>query len=435
MHINRTRQKKKRKSPKRLLHVGKFRRCAACCCALLFGFVYFCQNSFPFGVPVYAEETVTEESIQEKEEQIEQAKEEQEQVQNSISDLESLVEELEALESDLTEYVTELDAQLTEIQGNIDNLNAQIEETQEVIEETQEELEEAEDLQEAQYEDMKERLRFIYEKGDTYYIEILMSASSFGDLLNKSYYVEQLSSYDEELLERLTEQTELVEKTKEALEEEEETLNAQKEAVEEEEANVEALLAQKQEQLSATSSEITESAATIEEYEQQLSEQTATIEALEASVEADKEALAAQEEANSAVVYTGGVFVWPCPSYTYISSDYGYREHPIYGTTIFHSGIDMAADSGAAILAAADGTVVAASYESTMGNYIMINHGSGLYTIYMHASALYVSTGQTVSAGDTIAAVGSTGNSTGPHLHFSVRLNGSYVNPWSYLTG
>jgi murein DD-endopeptidase MepM/ murein hydrolase activator NlpD len=84
-------------------------------------------------------------------------------------------------------------------------------------------------------------------------------------------------------------------------------------------------------------------------------------------------------------------------------------------------------------LAAADGTVIAAAYSSSMGNYVMIDHGSGLFTIYMHASALYVSQGQSVTAGTQIAAVGSTGNSTGPHLHFSVRSNGQYVSPWQYL--
>ena len=95
--------------------------------------------------------------------------------------------------------------------------------------------------------------------------------------------------------------------------------------------------------------------------------------------------------------------------------------------------ITVAAPSGTPILAAYGGTVVGAAYNSSMGNYVMINHGDGLYTIYMHASALYVSQGQTVSKGEQIAAVGSTGRSTGPHLHFSVRVNGEYVNPWNYL--
>ena len=98
-----------------------------------------------------------------------------------------------------------------------------------------------------------------------------------------------------------------------------------------------------------------------------------------------------------------------------------------------HNGVDFAAPAGSAILAAYNGTVVAADYNGTMGNYVMINHGAGLYTIYMHCSALYVSKGQDVTAGTKIAAVGSTGRSTGNHLHFGVRLNGAYVSPWNYL--
>ena len=107
--------------------------------------------------------------------------------------------------------------------------------------------------------------------------------------------------------------------------------------------------------------------------------------------------------------------------------------HPTLGVQKFHNGVDFAAASGTPILAAYSGNVVAASYNSSMGNYVMIDHGDGLYTIYMHASKLYVSSGQSVSKGDQIAAVGSTGRSTGPHLHFSVRLNGNYVSPWGYL--
>ena len=114
----------------------------------------------------------------------------------------------------------------------------------------------------------------------------------------------------------------------------------------------------------------------------------------------------------------GGMFQMPCPGYTRISDDYGNRMHPTLKVQKFHNGVDFAAPSGTAILAAYSGNVVAASYNSSMGNYVMIDHGDGLYTIYMHASKLYVSTGQSVSKGATIAAVGSTGRSTGPHLHF-----------------
>ena len=152
---------------------------------------------------------------------------------------------------------------------------------------------------------------------------------------------------------------------------------------------------------------------------------------MEAAVAEERRRLAAEQGRK----YDGGVFAWPAPSYTRISDDYGTRTHPILGIQQFHNGVDMAAPGGSPILAAYDGKVVAADYNSSMGNYIMIDHGDGLYTIYMHASALYVSKGTEVTKGQKIAAVGSTGRSTGNHLHFSVRLNGSYVNPWQYLRG
>ena len=121
-------------------------------------------------------------------------------------------------------------------------------------------------------------------------------------------------------------------------------------------------------------------------------------------------------------------------AYTRISSPFGYRMHPTLGVMKFHNGVDLAAPAGSAILAAYDGTVISAAYNDSMGNYVMINHGDGVYTIYMHASALYVSTGQKVSKGDTIAAVGTTGRSTGNHLHFGVRVNGEYVDPMGYIS-
>ena len=167
----------------------------------------------------------------------------------------------------------------------------------------------------------------------------------------------------------------------------------------------------------------------MKEYQQMIAQQDAEIASIEAAIRQQQAAL---DEANRRV-YGGGQFVWPAPKYTRISDDYGMRTHPTLGVQMMHNGIDMAAPSGSPILAAADGNVIAAAYSSSMGNYIMIDHGSDIITVYMHASALNVSVGQEVSAGDRIGSVGSTGRSTGPHLHFGVRKNGTYVNPWSYL--
>ena len=134
-----------------------------------------------------------------------------------------------------------------------------------------------------------------------------------------------------------------------------------------------------------------------------------------------------------AVSYNGEKMTWPCPSYTRISSEYGWRIHPTLGVNKYHNGVDMAAPKGPNSLAAFSGEVVAATYNSTMGNYVLMNHGNGYYTIYMHASKLCVTPGEIVVEGEKIAEVGSTGRSTGPHLHFGVRKNGEYVNPMDYL--
>ena len=128
-------------------------------------------------------------------------------------------------------------------------------------------------------------------------------------------------------------------------------------------------------------------------------------------------------------------FQWPVEGSNTISlsNPFGARWNPGGQGKTVHNGIDIPAERGTPVLAAADGTVTETGFDTERGNYLMIDHGDGLYTIYMHASKLYVSTGQSVSKGETIAAVGSTGRSTGPHLHFSVRSNGSYVSPWNYL--
>ncbi len=370
---------------------------------------------------------VTEESIKAKENQISAAKKERDSLKNAKTDLEKVKKELEASKSDLNKYITQLDGQLSDIQSKIDSLNQEITEKEQQIETTTAELEEAEAIQQAQYEAMKKRIKFMYERGDTLYLELLMESGSFSDMLNKAEYIEMLSSYDRQKLNEYISTTELIRLTKEALEEERETLNEAKAAKEEEEGNLQSLIDAKNSELSAVKSDISSKEAAIAEYEAEIKAENAAIAALEKEVAADK------AELYNKYKYDGGMFTWPCPNYTRISDNYGMRMHPTLGIEKMHNGIDLAAPSGSAILAAYNGTVAAADYNSTMGNYIMISHGNGLYTIYMHCSALYVSKGQDVTAGTKIGAVGSTGRSTGPHLHFGVRLNGNYVSPWNYL--
>ena len=394
-------------------------------CILLSAAVVF---TFTYSEPAYA---VTNESIRQKEAEISKAKEEVKNLKSNLTDIEALKAQLEKSKSDLTAYVTQLDSELSGIQAKIEQYNTLITEKEQQIADTTDDLNAAIEQQEEQYEAMKKRIKFMYERGDTFYLETVFSSTSLSDLINKADYIEALSRYDRYKLDEYVEIIKMVQICKADLEAEKEVLDEAKLAVEAEEANISALIKEKEAQIYSVSSDISTKDAAIREYEAMIEQENAEIAALEKAVAEEKARLEAENA--QARIYNGGMFTWPCPSYTRISDEYGNRMHPTLGVQQFHNGLDMAAPGGSAILAAYDGDVVAAAYSSSMGNYIMIDHGSGLYTIYMHCSALYVSKGQTVTKGQKIAAVGSTGRSTGNHLHFGVRLNGNYVSPWNYL--
>lgn len=393
--------------------------------------VLFCLASGePYQQTVYASE-LTNESIKQKENEIKEAKEEKKALQSGLTDVKKLKKQLEESKTNLANYITELDGNLADIQTKISELKTLITDKEAEITEKEAELEEAVAVQEAQYEAMKSRIKFMYEKGDMLYLELVFASESFGEMLNKAEYIEMLSAYDREMLDNYVAHAEYVSLCKEGLEEEKSVLEEAKKSVEAEEASLNELISAKEQEINAVSSDIKNKEAAIAEYEAYIAEQNETIAMLEKAVAEERKRLAAEQGRK----YDGGVFAWPAPSYTRISDEYGNRMHPTLGIQKFHNGIDMAAPGGSPILAAYDGTVVAAAYSSSMGNYIMIDHGDSLYTIYMHASALYVSKGAEVSKGQKIAAVGTTGRSTGNHLHFGVRLNGNYVNPRQYLGG
>lgn len=396
------------------------------CVAL--GLCFIAGIAFRYQTTAFASE-LTNESIKQKEAEINKAKEEKKALQNGLTNVKEIKKQLEKSKAELASYVEELDAELVSIQNKINDLKNLIAEKEEEIAQKTEELEEALRVQQAQYEAMKARIKFMYEKGDNLSLELLFGSESFGDMLSKAEYIEMLSAYDRKMLDEYVAYAEYVALCKEELEEEKTVLDEAKAAVEEEEASLNELIANKEQEMYKVSGDIQSKEAAIQEYEADIAEQNDAIKALEAAVAEERKRLAAEQGRK----YDGGMFTWPAPSYTRISDDYGNRMHPILGIQKFHNGIDMAAPGGSSILAAYDGKVVAADYNGSMGNYVMIDHGDSLYTVYMHASALYVSKGAEVSKGDKIAAVGSTGRSTGNHLHFSVRLNGNYVNPWSYL--
>ena len=411
---------------------------------------------------VYATEKTAADYKEEIRERKEKAEEQKQEIQTSeskvdmmedaVAGLNSEKKELQVAKDELSDTVEQLDAQLNNVQEVLTQLEEDIDRKTKQVENIKNRLREAEANQDEQYASMKQRIKFMYEKGDTAYITMVFGAQNLTDMLNKAEYIEEVSAYDRQLLNEYTETKYRVINLKDKLEVEQASLLETQEQAEIQEYQMSMLIDQKNGEIEKYESEISTKEDAIKEYEAMIASQNATIAALEASIlKADREAEALQKEleesglsdndidssSSSKPVTTqqvfSGPFCMPAPSYTRVSDDYGNRIHPILGVKQFHNGIDFAAPGGSPILAAQSGTVIAAAYSSTMGNYIMINHGGGVITIYMHASALYVSAGQTVTKGQKIAAVGSTGRSTGNHLHFSVRVNGSYVSPWSYL--
>ena len=376
--------------------------------------------------------SITSDSIKEKETQIKQAQKDKEALESKLSDLKEIKNDLETKKSNLKEYVVQLDNTLMEMEKNINDLKQQISAKEEEIRLTEKELEAAQEREENQKESMIARIRFVYEAGNPQLVEMLLKSSSFSDFLSKADYVEKVMAYDRKMLQDYKEIREYVELCMTELELEKQILEQAKYNIELEQQNLEDLIDQKTRDIISYETDIQNKEKAIKEFEDGIKAQDAEIAAMEAAIAEEKKRIIASN--GTVLSYDNGPFKFPMATYTRISDEYGMRIHPTLGVEQFHNGVDFAAPKGTAIYAAYDGIVVAATYSATMGNYVMIDHGDGLYTIYMHASALYVKKDDIVVRGETIAAVGSTGRATGNHLHFSVRLNGEYTSPWNYLS-
>ncbi len=357
-----------------------------------------------------------------------QAQEEKAALEKALAAAQDTIRDLKDSKGDVQEKITQLNRELLDISARITELENQLTEKSEDIAATQEDLADAKERQAQQYEDMKLRIQFMYENGQSSYLEALLSAKDLAEFLNAAEYISQIQSYDRDKLQEFEQMIEDITNLEAQLEQEYDDLEAMKETVEENKASVAAMMRQRENELAGIESGLSDAQSEAAFYEAEIQAQAELIAAIQRA-EAEKAAAGIVDS------YNGGVFRWPCPSSTRVTSDYGPRSSPMAGASSNHKGIDIGAASGADIIAAADGVVKAATYSSSAGNYVMIDHGGGLYTVYMHASALLVSEGQAVTAGQVIARVGSTGISTASHLHFGVSLNGSYVSPWGYLGG
>lgn len=373
--------------------------------------------------------SITSASIKEKENKISDAKKEKNTLQSGLTDLQKLKKSLETQKANLAGYVKELDASLAQIDQNITDLKDRISDKEEEIRLTELELERALEQEQFQKESVAVSIRLIYETGNPSMVDLLLKAKSFADFLKKADYVERVISYGYRLWENYENTRVYVELCKEELEIERDILSEAKANVEKEQQTLEELAEQKRQDIISYETDIRNKEKLIKEYQEEIKAQEEEIKLLEAAVAEEKKKLLESQRLS----YDGGMFKFPLASYTRISDEYGMRIDPILNIQKFHNGVDFAAPKGTAIYAAYDGRVAAAEYSSSMGNYVMIDHGDGLFTIYMHASVLYVKKDQIVIKGEKIAGVGTTGRSTGNHLHFSVRLNGEYVSPWNYL--
>ena len=378
------------------------------------------------------------------------------------------IDGLQDLKADTVSYVKALDQNMTEITNEVNTLNASIAQKQLDIQYIQGQLAEATQTESDQYASMKLRIRFMYEKGDTSFIDMILNAKSWSDLLNKAEYIAKITQYDREKLSEFEATKQLVTNTSLQLEAEQAQLVTMQASASAKQQSVATLLNQKNQELAAYNQKIRSAQSKADQQQGEINALYADIEAQESTIaamereikhqeeetrkKAEAEAKAKEEAARKEAIAAGkdpdsvekvkpeyttrtmsGGFTWPVPSGGRISSTFGSREAPTEGASTYHKGIDIAASSGSKVVAAAGGEVVIATYSASAGNYVMINHGSGVYTVYMHMASLGVSEGQEVKKGESIGSVGSTGYSTGPHLHFGIRENGSYVDPQKYM--
>lgn len=357
------------------------------------------------------------------------AAEDADELQDKLSSLEDEKAAVKERIAELTKQADDVEATRAALQSEIDltkeeisTVEAYIERLQQQIDVKTTELEAAQKALEQKEEEFALTVRTTYEQGDSSYLEVLLNSTSFSDLLSRMEIITAIMEDNKKTVAEYTAAKEDIQQKKEELQS---TQDSQKEYQEN--------LSYKVDELAASEAEQAALAESIQAYKAESEAEYDRISNEMQEVSNQIAQLSAQSAASGGVPYSG-TFVWPTPSCTTTSSVYGYRVHPIYGTVKFHAGEDIPASYGAEILAAASGTVTTAGWVSGYGNYTVIDHGGGTMTAYGHQSSILVSVGQYVEQGQVIGYVGSTGNSTGPHLHFEVYQNGSTVDPKSFFS-
>ncbi|OGO84715.1 MAG: hypothetical protein A2Y22_00325 [Clostridiales bacterium GWD2_32_59] len=339
-------------------------------------------------------------------------------VDANIKNTKTKLTQTKSKKNNVIDQIENLEQDMETVNHQLDNLDNSLKAEQEKLRRAEIRLSEATDAKELQKEKLKKRIKYMYKTPKTTYIELLLKSKNFNQLYNRSHYINQIVSHDKEIVNKLVQNVAEIDESRREIEKSKLAVQLLKT----DQLNKKHAIEQTKEKKATILVTLTEEE---KKYMQELNE-------LEAESKKIEKALKEQLK-GSTKKYVGGKFTWPVPNNYRISSPFGYRIHPISKVKKMHTGIDIPAATGTKIASSADGTVLSASYITGYGYTVIINHGSGITTLYGHNSELTVNKGDEVKKGDQIAKAGSTGYSTGPHSHYEVRINGTPVDPMGYF--
>lgn len=323
-----------------------------------------------------------------------------------------LTENLEQL-NNLNERIYGYESEIASLEKNLGNIEKEIEIVTAKLNLIQENYNLQRDV-------LQNRIVALYESGDIVYLDVLLSSNTLSEFITNYYLIGEIAKYDSDLLENIENQKIQIENIKSSLEENKENVKTIKKNKEKTSIALENSKIIRNSYINKLNAQEKETQSKIDEFQAELN-----------SIEAQ---IVALTTGNIGSDYVGGEFAWPAPGYTTITSKFGMRFHPIFKVNRMHTGTDIGMPTGAYIIAANDGIVIKSMYTTGYGNMVMIDHGGGVATVYGHGSEIIAQTGQTVKRGDIIMKAGSTGWSTGPHLHFEIRINGTCVDPMPFIT-
>ena len=354
------------------------------------------------------------------EDQIANLQEEWRDIQQEMVKLEGQLADQKKEQNKLTSQLRQINANLNNAQASIRNLDTEIAGIEEQITYTEMEIENKQRDYDGRLALFNRRLKEMYQYGEMNYISVLLQSSSLSDFLTRFEYLKYIANNDQRLLAEVQELQKTLDEQHASLTTMKSDLETKKQTQVQKKDELSVASAEQQKVVNAINADVNATFAMLEEME-------AEAKAMEGEIQ---RLMAANSDSPTEAP---SKYVWPCPSSTKITSKYGYRIHPIQKVKKMHTGIDIGAKKGTDIVASAAGKVIMAKYYGGYGNCIVVDHGGGVSTLYAHMSAYVAKEGDWVSQGQVIGKVGSTGNSTGPHLHFEVRINGSHTDPTAYV--